>query len=94
MAAQSVAANDVKHNTPDNVIHAGQSVHIDVDLALVNVTVTDPYDRVVTGLETDNFRVFENNAEQEIQYFSSEAAPISIGVIFDLSMASKIGKAK
>jgi len=66
-----------------------------VDLALVNVSVTDPYTRLVTGLEPDNFRVFENNVEQEIQYFSSEGVPISIGVIFDLSgsMANKIGKA-
>ncbi len=59
LAAQSVAIDDVKRDTPDKVIHPGQSVHIDVDLALVNVTVTDPYDRVVTGLEPDNFRVFE-----------------------------------
>jgi Ca-activated chloride channel homolog len=96
LAAQFVAAQDVKHDTPDKVIHPGQSVHIDVDLAVVNVTVTDPYDRVVTGLEPDNFRVFENNVEQEIQYFSSEDVPISIGVIFDVSgsMANKIGKAK
>ena len=96
LAAQSVAIDDLKRDTPDKVIHPGQSVHIDVDLALVNVTVTDPYDRVVTGLEPDNFRVFENNVEQEIQYFSSEDVPISIGVIFDLSgsMANKIGKAK
>lgn len=96
LAAQSVAIDDVKRDTPDKVIHPGQSVHIDVGLALVNVTVTDPYDRVVTGLEPDNFRVFENNVEQEIQYFSSEDVPISIGVIFDLSgsMANKIGKAK
>jgi Ca-activated chloride channel family protein len=67
-----------------------------VNLALVNVTVTDPYARVVTGLEPDNFRIFENNVEQEIQYFSSEDVPVSIGVIFDLSgsMANKVGKAK
>jgi Ca-activated chloride channel homolog len=95
-AAQSTASADVKHDTPGKPIQQGQSVHIDVNLALVNVTVTDPYDRVVTGLEPDNFRVFENNIEQEIQYFSSEDVPISIGVIFDLSgsMANKVGKAK
>jgi Ca-activated chloride channel family protein len=94
--AQSLVADDVRHDTPGQVIKPGQSVHIDVDLALVNVTVTDPYNRLVTGLEPDNFRVFENNVEQEIQYFSSEDVPISIGVIFDLSgsMANKIGKAK
>ena len=96
VAAQSTVSADVKHDTPGKPIERGQSVHIDVNLALVNVTVTDPYDRVVTGLEPDNFRVFENNIEQEIQYFSSEDVPISIGVVFDLSgsMANKVGKAK
>ena len=94
--ARAVVPDDVKHDTPGQVIKQGQSVHVDVDLALVNVTVTDPYDRLITGLEPDNFRVFENNVEQEIQYFSSEDVPISIGVIFDLSgsMANKSGKAK
>jgi hypothetical protein len=95
-AAQSVVSDDIKHDTPGKTIQQEQSVHIDVNLALVNVTVTDPYDRVVTGLEPDNFRVFENNVKQEIQYFSSEDVPVSIGVIFDLSgsMANKVGKAK
>ena len=67
-----------------------------MDLALVNVTVTDPFNRLVTGLAPKNFRVFENNVEQEIQYFSSEDVPISIGVIFDLSgsMGNKVGKSK
>ena len=51
LVSQYVAVDDVKHDTPDKVMHPGQSVHIDVDLALVNVTVTDLYDRVVTGLE-------------------------------------------
>ena len=94
--AQSGVPDDVKHDTPGKVIKQGQPVHIDVDLALVNVTVTDPYNRLVTGLDPDNFRIFENNVEQEIQYFSSEDVPISIGVIFDLSgsMANKVGKAK
>ena len=94
--AQSSVSDDVKHDTPGQLIKPGQSLHIDVDLALVNVTVTDPYDRLVTGLEPDNFRIFENSVEQEIQYFSSEDVPISIGVIFDLSgsMANKVDKAR
>lgn len=94
--AQPTAQVDVKHDTPGQLIKPGQSVHVDVDLALVNVTVTDPYDRLVTGLEPDNFRIFENSVEQEIQYFSSEDIPISIGVIFDLSgsMANKVGKTR
>ena len=50
--AQSLVSDDVKHDTPGQVIKQGQSIHIDVDLALVNVTVTDPYNRLVTGLDT------------------------------------------
>jgi len=71
-------------------------LHMDVDLALINVTVTDPYNRLVTGLDPDNFRVYEDNIEQEVVTFSSEDVPISIGVIFDFSgsMANKISKAR
>jgi Ca-activated chloride channel family protein len=88
--------DDVKKDTPGTLIKPGQLLHMDVDLALVNVTVTDPYNRLVTGLDPDNFRVFEDNVEQEVVTFSSEDVPISIGVIFDLSgsMANKIGKAR
>jgi Ca-activated chloride channel family protein len=87
------AKEDVRKDTPGKSM---QGLHLDVDLALVNVTVTDPYNRLVTGLDPDNFRVFEDNIEQEVVTFSSEDVPISIGVIFDLSgsMANKIGKAR
>ena len=68
----------------------------DVDLVLVNVTVTDPMNRLVTGLEKDNFQLFEGTESQEIKHFSSEDTPISLGVIFDISgsMKSKIDKSR
>jgi hypothetical protein len=47
--AQSSVHDDVKHDSPGQVIKRGQSLHMDVDLAIVNVTVTDPRDRLVTG---------------------------------------------
>lgn len=94
--AQSLVPTDVKHDTPAQAIKGGKSIRVDVDLALVNVTVTDPYSRIVTGLEADNFRIFEDNIEQEVVNFSSEDVPISIGVILDRSgsMGDKLGKAK
>jgi Ca-activated chloride channel homolog len=90
------AKDDVTKNTPGAKLKPLQGLHLDVDLALVNVTVTDPYNRLVTGLDPDNFRVYEDNIEQEVVTFSSEDVPISIGVIFDFSgsMANKIGKAR
>ena len=40
---------------------------VDVDLVLVPVTITDPMNRLVTGLEKPNFQLFEGNSPQEIQ---------------------------
>ncbi len=69
---------------------------VDVDLVLVPVTITDPMNRLVTGLEKDNFEVFEGKESQQIRHFSNEDAPISLGVIFDVSgsMSDKIEKAR
>ncbi|MGA2019175.1 MAG: VWA domain-containing protein [Candidatus Sulfotelmatobacter sp.] len=66
------------------------------DLVLVPVTITDPMNRLVTGLEKENFQLFEGSAGQEIKTFSSEDAPVSLGVIFDSSgsMSSKMDRAK
>jgi len=87
---------DPSRDTPAVKIIPGKVIRSDVDLALVNVTVTDPYNRLVTGLEQDNFRVSEDGLEQEIITFSSEDVPISIGVIFDFSgsMSNKVDKAR
>jgi Ca-activated chloride channel family protein len=71
-------------------------IQVDVNLVVVNVTVTDPYDRIVTGLEQRNFQVYDEKVEQQIVAFSSEDAPISVGLIFDSSgsMGAKIQKSK
>ena len=67
-----------------------------VDLVLVPVTITDPMNRLVTGLDRENFQVYEGKEAQEIKHFSSEDAPVSLGVIFDMSgsMSSKIERAR
>lgn len=67
-----------------------------VDLVLVPVTVTDPMNRLVTGLDKENFQVFEGKEAQEVRNFSAEDAPVSLGVIFDMSgsMSSKIERAR
>ncbi len=68
----------------------------DVDLVLVPVTITDPMNRLVTGLEKENFQLTDNGQPQQIRHFSSEDAPISLGVIFDISgsMSDKIDKSR
>jgi Ca-activated chloride channel homolog len=71
-------------------------IRVDVNMVLVPATVTDPMNRLVTGLERENFEVFDNNIGQTIKSFSTEDAPVTIGVIFDLSgsMSSKFMRAR
>jgi Ca-activated chloride channel family protein len=76
--------------------HRNSRIRVDVNLVQVPLTVTDPMNRLVTGLEKENFAVYDNNIGQTIKYFSSDDAPLTIGVVFDLSgsMASKFVRAR
>ena len=71
-------------------------IRIDVDLVLVNVSVIDPYNRFVTGLGKEHFKIFEDQQPVTVSHFTSEDVPISIGLLFDASgsMADKIDKAR
>jgi Ca-activated chloride channel homolog len=75
---------------------AKATLRIDSNLVLIPVTVTDPLNRVVTGLEKENFKLTEDKVEQEITQFSSEDAPLSAGVVFDCSgsMGRKLEKSR
>ena len=72
------------------------NIRVDTTLVQIPVTVTDPLNRFVTGLEAENFRVFEDKAEQKLLQFSSEDAPLAIGIVFDCSgsMSSKLEKSR
>jgi Ca-activated chloride channel homolog len=74
----------------------GSLLRMNVDMVLVPVTVTDPMNRLVTGLEQEDFSIFENNGAQKIKSFAAEDAPVSIGIVFDLSgsMNSKLIRAR
>jgi VWFA-related protein len=58
--------------------------------------VTDTYDRLVTGLEKEHFRLFEDKIEQVVTQFASDDAPVSVGLVFDCSgsMGSKLEKSR
>ena len=77
-------------------IHPGARIRMNVDMVLIPVTITDPRNRLVTGLDQGVFHLFEKNVPQKISSFASEDAPVSIGIIFDLSgsMSSKLVRAR
>ncbi len=71
---------------------------VGVETKFVKVAVTDPLNRFVTGLEKEHFKVYEDKVEQQVVHFTQESAPISVGIIFDVSGSMKdnnnIGSAK
>jgi Ca-activated chloride channel family protein len=62
---------------------------VGVETVFVKVSVTDPLNRYVTGLEKDHFKIYEDKVEQTITHFSQQSAPISVGLIFDVSGSMK-----
>jgi Ca-activated chloride channel family protein len=78
-ATQSLTSNQ---RSPDRKVGP---VKVDVDLVLVPVTVTDQSDRMVVGLQKGSFNILDQNHPELIRHFSSEDAPISLGIVFDMS---------
>ncbi|HEX8708714.1 MAG TPA: VWA domain-containing protein [Pyrinomonadaceae bacterium] len=82
---------------PNAGTEAGEQLIVNTDLITLTVTVTDNYGRYVSGLDKKAFTVFDDKEEQEIEFFSDDDAPVSVGVIFDVSgsmSGDKISKAR
>jgi Ca-activated chloride channel family protein len=72
-------------------------IYNNIDLVTFTVTVTDQFNRYVSGLKKEAFTVIDNNEDQEITFFSDEDSPASVGIIFDVSgsmSGEKISRAR
>ena len=91
-------AAPVDPNAPGGIIPRSSlpRLRMEANLVLVPMTVTDPMNRLVTGLEAPNFQIYDDNIGQTIKSFSTEDAPVTIGIVFDLSgsMTSKFSRAR
>jgi Ca-activated chloride channel family protein len=69
-------------------------LRVDANLVLVPVTVTNNRGAVISDLDRNSFVVSEEKRPQTIFSFSHETAPISLGIVVDLSgsMDRKISK--
>lgn len=94
LAASSYVFAQNPTPTPDDEVGR---INIKTDLVTLTLTVTDPHGRYVSGLTKQAFTITDNNQEQEITYFSDSDAPVSVGIIFDISgsmSGDKIKKAQ
>jgi VWFA-related protein len=61
------------------------TLRVDTNLVLVPVSVCDPTNRPVTGLEREHFKVFDDRVEQTVTHFAMEDEPVAVGLVFDIS---------
>lgn len=54
------------------------------DFVSVNVIVTDKSGRYVRGLTRDDFELFDEKVKQRIAHFSSDPAPVSLGIVYEI----------
>jgi Ca-activated chloride channel family protein len=75
---------------------AGPAFRTDSTLVVVPVTVVDRNGAVVNGLADNAFTLTEDGVQQRIRSFSEEDAPVSMGIVLDVSgsMARVLGTAK
>ncbi len=62
-----------------------RNLRVDSNLVLVPVSVCDPSNRPVTGLEKEHFKVFDDHIPQTVTQFSMEDEPVAVGLVFDTS---------
>lgn len=72
------------------------NLRVNTTLVVIPVAVTDASNRFVLGLERENFSILEDGVRQKISQFAAEDAPLSIGLLVDISgsMGSKLGTSR
>jgi VWFA-related protein len=61
------------------------AIRTNVDLVVLHATVRDHKGAPVPGLLKENFQVYEDKAPQQIESFSHEDVPVTVGLVVDNS---------
>ena len=77
-----------QQQTTEPVIEDGDVISVDTNLVTVPVRISDRSNRFIGGLKKEDFRVFENDVEQEIAYFSNEEQPFTVALVLDMSIST------
>jgi Ca-activated chloride channel homolog len=65
----------------------GFTIHSDVRLVILDVSVKDRSGGFISGLKKEDFHVFENGAPQTITVFGHEDLPVTVGLLIDESQS-------
>lgn len=75
---QEPGSKQIPKNPQDKIV-------INTKLVNLTVSVNDKLGRFVAGLAKEDFEIFDDNIKQDIAFFSDDDAPISLGIVYDVS---------
>lgn len=61
------------------------TIRVDVEMVILHATAQDHKHALVSGLDKDNFQVYEDGVLQPIKNFSHEDIPVTVGLVIDNS---------
>jgi Ca-activated chloride channel homolog len=73
---------------PNAVVEEGE-LKVETEIVNIPVKISDRKGRFVAGLTKENFKVFEDDVEQQIEYFSNEEQPFTVALVLDMSYSTK-----
>lgn len=76
---------ELESQTDTGAVDSGEVVHVDTNLVTIPVRILDRKNRFIGGLPRESFKVFEDNVEQEIAYFTNESQAFTVALVLDMS---------
>jgi len=83
--AQSQTSRPLQQALPRSSGDSDYKIAVQVDLVVLHATVTDHKGHLVSNLDQNNFKVFEDNIEQKLSVFRHEDIPVTMGLVIDNS---------
>ena len=73
-------------NTPSGQAQVDPcTLKVSVDMVVLNATEQNLKGAPVSGLDKNDFQVYEDGVQQQIKYFSHEDIPVTVGLVVDSS---------
>lgn len=63
----------------------GETLRIETNLITIPVSVYDRNGLYIPGLSEENFKIFDNGVEQDIEYFATTDQPFTVALVIDVS---------
>lgn len=80
---------DTQAPSNQNPTDSQTTLKFNVNYVFLPVTVKDGTGRLVPDLTRNEFRIFDDNVEQRLEFFSAEAFPLSVVILLDNDLKAK-----